>query len=175
MNLRSLVYKQIVSYLLTFSSVYCQLVQQKGKITLYNLLPKCNHIVSFTYCCLCQYATERFSYYYRIESSSEVTCVIEAFIYLTSKLSRTDFLEPYLLDDGMSVAVEQPIEIFALTALSAVGRRCRPVPATSDYAPEQVLGRVLNSSEAPLSEAEGIYPCALVMCGSATGFFQASF
>jgi hypothetical protein len=118
-----------------------------------------------------------------MENVSELDCFVKSFTYLADHLSRSELLEPFLVD-ASTEAVEFAENFFEVRLPLMTETFTKSLNfSTKGVSKEDVLkgtGRhdaatIDPPSTRPLSEAESdVFPCLFVMCGSGVGFLRVS-
>jgi hypothetical protein len=117
----------------------------------------------------------------RLQNITEFDCFVKSFCYLAARMPRHSFLEPFDVE-----AIEEPIEYVSSQVSVLAGGQGKNLSQGIDFdlGAEMLKGirsatgrspadEVQPPVEIPLSESEGdLYPCMLVMCGSAIGFMK---
>lgn len=118
---------------------------------------------------------------YRLQNVAEFDCFIKSFMYLTTRLSRNQLLEPFDVD-----ALTEPIDFAKKQILATMKAQSTNASQafSIDVATSLMESLRLTSGRSPvddirppsqiaLADAEAdMFPCVLVMCGSGTVFYE---
>jgi hypothetical protein len=115
----------------------------------------------------------------RIENVTEFDCFAKSFIYLSTRLPRAEFLEPFLEDATVEPVAYMKGQLNIMReAIEKNLTQCISFNVDEKLACiEQCLGgptaAALKAVDVPLAEAEpDIFPCLLPLCGSGFAFVK---
>ena len=100
----------------------------------------------------------------RLENISEIDCFVKSFLYLSSKMSASEFLRPFVED-----CLAEPLVYMSFTKIeNSSSYDVKFEVADIDAA----LDRYRKKSDRSLIDDDDSFPCMLAMCGSAFGYLQ---